>query len=33
MAEEPHDYTNIELDNSLQDQIEQRKKEFYMKYE
>lgn len=32
MAEEPHDYTNIELDNSLQNQIKQRKKEFYKKY-
>lgn len=33
IAESPHDYMNIELDDSLKNQIEQRKKEFYKKYE
>ena len=32
IAEDSHDYTSVELDNSLRDQIEQRKKEFYKKY-
>lgn len=32
IAENTHDYSNVELDNSLKDQIEERKKEYYKTY-
>lgn len=33
IAENPHDYSNVELDDSLRNQMEQIKKEFYKKYQ
>ena len=32
-AEDPHDYTHIELDSNLQDSMKQKKKGFYKKYQ
>ena len=33
LAEYPHDYTHIELDSSQKDRMEQKKKDFYKKYQ